>query len=515
MKKYKFLLFISCVLSLAGCYNDDSRLASDDKWIGDIVIEKMDAVNAIAYSTVLDITPTVNGYADNQLTYAWYIYGGEFSKETQDGYRTHPISDKKTLAYKVDLKAGDYTLVFEATEPATGYAVTSEVSLKVSTLFSQGFYILKETAEGDTELDLYNAADQTHISDILASTQGEPMPGAPRFMSVVYGQAYIDPETTKSAYATGLFITSGQHEFSIFRTNDFLKIFDRSNLLYEEMPADEVPYTATTAMYNFYFSSKGVRTGDTEVFGGEFVTGKLGYPMDEGSSQFVQACDGNGFLYWNEQKHRLMYTNGSNVVTINYLNGQVPWDNLHAVTTGWNHLAGENTMWYLLEDTNKQRYLVVLNKKHEIISLRPLNSGSHLAQADVVAGNALSAYCIYAVHNNQLYSYSLDENGSESAALVVTGLPTGEKITYLSDVFFSKEFDYIVIGTQNGNEYALYMYEIKGGQPYGAPVHTIKGTGKVNNVRYVSQTPTWSFSPNYYAFTIYASLYGMGPDYPY
>ena len=72
-----------------------------------------------------------------------------------------------------------------------------------------------------------------------------------------------------------------------------------------------------------------------------------------------------------------------------------------------------------------------------------------------------------------------------------------------------------MIGTQAGDNYALYMYEIQGGQPYGEPVHVVKGNGKIKQVRYVSQSITWAMIPNYYAFTDYASMFGMGPDFPY
>jgi len=43
------------------------------------------------------------------------------------------------------------------------------------------------------------------------------------------------------------------------------------------------------------------------------------------------------------------------------------------------------------------------------------------------------------------------------------------------------------------------------------PVHTFNGTGTLKKVCYVCPTPAY-FNPNYYAFTEYATLYGMGPD---
>lgn len=510
MKKYQLFILMLFMLGTTSCYHDDSSLPSVDKRIKEIAVGKMDDVNALAFS-ILNITPVVNGYPEDQLDYAWYIYGNNL-KDTQDGYRTYKIGDKKTLSYKVDVKAGQYTIVFEATERATGYAVTSEVSLTVSTLFSQGFYILKETPDGNTDIDLYNVDNEQFLSNVLSSTQGKPMKGKPKFMSIVYDQLYLSPETAQTTSSTSLFVSSGQNEFACFRTNDLLKIFDRSSLLFDQMEEDEIPYSIVTAACNYYFSSKGVRTAPLKD---EYATGKMSYPLDEGGSQYIQPCDGTGFLYWNEQKHSLMYVDNNRAERIEYFDGNIPWKDLHAVSSGWNHLAGENTIWFLLESTNRQRYLVLLNKKHEVTEVRRLASNLHIAQAEIVAGNALTAYSLYAVDNNKLYQYSMDVVGTETSPLSVDNLPADEKIVYLSDIFFAEEFDYIVIGTQNNDVYTLYMYKIKGGHPYGSPVHTIKGTGKLKNVRYVSQAPSWHGSPNYYAFTEYAVTYGMKPDYPY
>ena len=136
----------------------------------------------------------------------------------------------------------------------------------------------------------------------------------------------------------------------------------------------------------------------------------------------------------------------------------------------------------------------------------------HLAKADVIAGNALTSTSIYGVDDNRLYRYSLTE-GTETSAIPVEGLPAGT-ITYMADLFYGSSFDYIVIGIQNGDEYTLSMYKIAGGQPSGKPVHTVTGTGILKKVCYACPLQDYA-SPNYYAFTKYAELYGMGPDFPY
>lgn len=508
MKKYFILVLVYCLSLLTACFKDDTVVATDESMISDITITGLKDTTVTAFSTVLELEPEVVGYTEDELSYAWYVYGGELPVE--GGYRTVKIADTKKLSYLVDLKQGSYTLVFEATHKGNGYTMLAEMDLKVSTAFSQGFYILKETENGDCELDLYNRDNGECMSNILEATQGAALTGAPRELGVLYGKAYVDPETAEAGGANLLFVASGDNEMACFRTEDMMKVFDRSSILFGEMTADEIPYCmASIARLNLLFSNKGVR-GDTPT-GSSFVegaTGKLGYPKGDGASLFIQACDG-GMLYWDENAHRLRYYAGS-VEEVEYFGDEINWDEVFPVATGWNHQAGVNTMWYVFEDQDGQRYLVFVDTTHAVTEVRRLDPASHIAQADVIAGNALTSYSIYVEHDNQLWIYSL-EDGME-VALNPTGLPAGQ-ITYLSDLYFSSLFDYLLIGVQNGNEYALCMYQIKGGQTLGGPEHLVEGEGKLKKVRYISQSDM--YLPNYYAFTDYAVTLGMGPDFPY
>lgn len=132
------------------------------------------------------------------------------------------------------------------------------MKLAVSTTFSQGFYILKETEDGNTELDVYT--QNGLVSDLFATTQGEVLPGSPRNLSVGYSQAFIDTEENKMVNANTVCITTEQNKLVCLRTVDMLKAFDNSNLLFEEMDADEEPYCMVRSLASiFYFSNKGIR----------------------------------------------------------------------------------------------------------------------------------------------------------------------------------------------------------------------------------------------------------------
>ena len=508
MKRYILAILACCLLGLTACYEDNSTLPTDESTLNKIQIGELRDTSVIAYSSVLKITPEVSGYADSELSYAWYIYGGQFSEQIQNGFRTVKISDQKTLSYEITLKQGKYTLVFEATSKMYGYSVTQEMGMQVLTPFAQGFYILKETADGNTELDIYNLTAKTLGTDVLTLTQGAPLSGAPRTLNTVYSKAYVDPETANPGDMITAFVAYGQNEFACFRTEDLLKVFDRSSLLFTEMEEDEIPYgMATAAMANFYFSSKGVRT---DGYGGnEYGTGKLGYPAGNGGSGLIQACDGRGLLYWDIQNRRLMYaSDGGTVNEVRYTGNDIVRENTEAIATGWNYLAGTNTVWYLLEDQTGQRYLAFVDKGYNITKVQRLELTSHLNRGQVVAGNGKTSLSIYVVDDNIIYRYNI-EDGSESQ-VKPEGLSVDGSITFLSNIFYgSSTFDYIVIGVQNDNDYTLYAYNMIGGLPYGTPVHKTSGKGILKEVRYVSGIAS-TFAPNLYPF------YGMmGPDFPY
>ena len=73
MKKIYIGLFWACILGITGCYEDDSTMATPESMVNEITIEEFADTSAVAYSTVLELTPTVTGYSDAELEYRWYI----------------------------------------------------------------------------------------------------------------------------------------------------------------------------------------------------------------------------------------------------------------------------------------------------------------------------------------------------------------------------------------------------------------------------------------------------------
>lgn len=508
MRKY-ILFFCVCLMAcLSSCFDDNSTVATEAKRAHEIKVGGLPQdTSAVAFSSVLELTPVVEGFADDELSFNWYIYGGQFGEDGE--YRKNKIGEGKKLAYPVELNIGRYTIVCEAIHKETGYFGLSELQVDVTSAFSNGFYALKETADGNSELDFYNYRDTVTEHDLLLQQYGASLSGKPRNMNAVYRKVYMDSETATSAHATGMFVACGENDFAVYNTVDMSLMFDRSSLFYGAMEADEIPYAmATTMDGNYYFSNKGICVDGLGggYFASEYATGKLAFPEGAGGSTFVQACDGRGLAYWSESAHRLMYTDGKEIgYKDGYAGAKIAFDDAEAVATGWNWNAGKNAVWYLFDVKNDGRYLVFLEKTN-IAEVRRLDDGLTLAQTAIIAGKGLAGSFIYSIKNNQLYRYSMTEK--VETALAVASLPTGT-ITYMANLFYGSDFDYFVIGVQNGDKYTVAMYEIQGGQPFGKPVHTFEGTGILKKVCYA--VPLLDDMPNYYPF-IYDF---MSPTFPY
>ena len=63
------------------------------------------------------------------------------------------------------------------------------------------------------------------------------------------------------------------------------------------------------------------------------------------------------------------------------------------------------------------------------------------------------------------------------------------------------DFDYLIVGTQQGNHYKLYMYDTVGGAPTGNAIMVAEGEGIIKSVRNVS--PGASISSFSWGYPVY------------
>ena len=488
MKKhiYQILLAGLLPLSLTACFSDDSALG-DPNSVPAIEIAEMAEQSVISYiGDHLTITPEIKtAYKDSELQYAWYLYD-EKDITKKAGFRDVVIDTKKDLDIEVNLPTGVYTIALEVKVKETGLAQYACTKVKVATAFSEGWYILKETEGGDTDIDLIS--ESTSSTDLINKLEGEPLKGAPVSLAMIYQQDYVNPDDNAMSKANMINVFSKEN-YRAYRVEDMKKIFDQKNICYAGEDNDDVYYNMCNAWnLNAALSKKGI-SFNTSMSGTKH-TGKYKLPAFEDEvAPFVQMAKGGqqGILYWSNTLHGVRNIDQKAVnrkdISCDTLGVQ------ECLASGITRIGGTETVWFLGEDkTESKRYLHIINSNVDTLKeVRLLDPNLHIAKATRVAACGGSASYIYAIDGRKLYAYGI-ETGNE-VEVILPGV--SEPVDFVTNqwlclVFGEKQynFDHLIVGSQNGNEYKLWFFDnIVGGMPSGEAYKTFTGTGKVHSIR--------------------------------
>ncbi len=496
LNKKLIVLLLGAGLTLTSCFEDDSK---EGQPISDITIADFDqsTYTIVSYTgQKLEIDPSIEtGYPESDLEYLWTIVPVQSSSSLTEYEQPTEISTEKNLSYEVKLAADTYTICLKVSAKSNGYAVTKTAKLIATTQFSQGFYILKETTDGNSDLDLL-LKDGTFSENLLAQSQEEgAMKGAPVNLTIAYSHNYINTETNKISGANLICVATDQRKISAFRSTDLKEIYNQDNMFYGTFGDDEIPYGIQTGMFDtHYFSNKGVCSVIMNAFNGKYYSGKYGTsPVETGGSTYIVYNDMNT-CYWDQDGHNFYqvdYNGGITLITESD-GTELKLSNYDCVGAGSNTYAG--ALFILQDKTTKERVVYELDAYSATFTAKyAVDSSKHIAKSDIVRVNAQQGYYIYSVDDNKLYGY--DWTSGDEKEMALQGIGNGETINYVSNQYIapgkfgsmSDEFDYLVIGTKSGsNEYHLYFYNMVGGQPDGQPILKASGTGRVNNVRFIT-----------------------------
>lgn len=500
---------ILCMLALGtvSCFKDNTTLGA--KNVGDIEIGKLsDATVVLFVGNHLKVTPEVkHGYSEEEMDYAWYLLG---EKELGDhNYHSGKrIADTKALDLTVDnhewnLAPGRYTLVFEA-QASNAYTQTATMTLTASTEFSEGFYILKETADGNTELDLMTA--EKYFPDLMSAKIGNALPGKPLNLAVVYDNGRINENDELEA--TNMVHVFAERDYHAFRTQDMLEIFNRENLMFDPLPEDEILYGMTSGCFdNICLSNKGYYEFP---FGAS--SGKLGLPTIEGDMQGMQALVAGGYngdvIFWNEQTQSLYSVKEKFDPEDCPLPAGFEHADLEYLASGFSKNTSTETAWFLCQDKNSGKRLLfqvkaelmlwgayVMSAELSVLPVCVIDTDKHLAKSRIMSGVGLGKIGIYVVDEGKIYLYDLESG--EEILVPLEGIE-GE-ITYISNNYLNLKdmmgeemegaFNYLLVGTRDGEGYRLHIFdELVSGVPNKkTPKEVKKGkNGVVKHIRYCS-----------------------------
>lgn len=506
-KKYAHTLFALpavALLFLAGCASDDSDYGTPGKtYINLDGIEKSYSIESFS-NEKLTIKPSISSsFGDDDLTYLWTYYltskGSDSYYDPNTNTSTYPkadtLSHERNLDMPVGLPDGIYTLIYTVTSKSTGYSQQVVTSLSTASALADGYYVLKENDEGNTDLDLYRPEKESLVSDVLRNYRGAAMPGAPRNMDLIYSLPYINGSGDKST-VNALLLTTEKDSMRFISLQDAATIISPANVHYDHIQGEK-PYRAAHGYFsNFFVTSNGVynaSTGGAGIFGASNGDGGSVYIASGGSSSYY------ALLYWSDAAHAIEAVNyNGDAMTVSSSIPDVSAIESDAVCLACGHCeAASGDTYFLLQRKSdpSKKYLFTLSATSsdaKITDVRKVPADSHFAKASVRSFNANSATIAYAVDDNKLYSYDV-VRGADVKLLETKGIGEGERLTYVTNRYFSNSdlsYDYLVIGTQKDKAYKLYFYKMVGGEPVGDPVFTIAGEGKVKSLVYVNHKIT-------------------------
>ena len=165
------------------------------------------------------------------------------------------------------------------------------MQLRTNTSFSQGFYILKETADGNTDLDVYGT--ESFSEDVLSGIYGAPLSGKPLNLAMTYDQSYIDEATQEMAGTNMVHVFTDAGIYRGFRSEDMTETFNEQTIRFDGMDADELPYAMMRGIYaNFFFTSKGCYGNYS--YGNGASSGIYGLTVDGSTGGMGRGATGTG-----------------------------------------------------------------------------------------------------------------------------------------------------------------------------------------------------------------------------
>lgn len=493
------ILWLWLALGMAACYDDDSSLG--ENFIPDIMISPLRDTTIVSYKqNVLEITPqVVTEYDESELSYGWYIYnansGMTTTGEPTDGFRSDTIGTQKTLSYEVNLPSGTYGIILEVKADKYNYSRTARMNLFTVTEVSHGYYILKETAGGGTDLDLVST--KGFRADLLTEKYGAPLEGKPVNLSVVYGQGFIDEESLDVSYCKAVEVFS-EKDFRAFRAEDFAEVHNKESIFYGGGHEDEELYSMVQTITGMYLlTDRGYY--ETEACGstgwfGISCSGKYAFPESTGGSkhcQLFRKTKSGSLMYWNSTDRALYLTTDR----VPYeLPEEIDTLSLECMASGTNFIGGVETVWFLVHDAANNRCLIVPKwigeeERYEV-EVTKIDPAQRFAKAEIMAGNTREATIIYFVSDNKLWAYNIISKGEFEIPLPQAVEGT---ICYVSNPFLnivreegnSVDFKNLLVATDTGEGYCLYVYEnLRGGVPQGS-VEPYRGKGDLKSVRYL------------------------------
>ncbi len=537
--KFFFITFLLGMLlfSAVSC-NEDPDFVEP---FPDVQINLGEIKDLYYYNETLSLSPTINyeGGDASDFTYQWSLVAND---------EIVPISDDLDLDFVLN-EIGSYILYFEATNTSTDVTGYVTAVINVESLTNQGWYVLKETSAGDTDMDGFYMGVDNPDYNIIESQTGKALAGAPK--ALLFSTYYKTKDTTAyGGYAS---------------TAAILPFSENGGLAYDVSNAKPISNLEDMFFLQPENSDQSINSGFGN--GGTLMVsaGDKAYSMNDGNPAFFPAIPGdyefNGFYtgasYGNslafdsKSKSFVMLTaagyatsdtiahfadaygefNEGLKISVNNMNGDVVFLENTVSGSGWSSTVyayslfkengAGNDLSLLGIDYNKfvkgyyyhypvpgdySNYTLVRAGEYS-----PINFQRTLAAADYpeLTGAELFAMnkatkVLYFVNGTNIGLYNIATESYQPS--FISDIPAGEEITFMKHItcnYESSDFDFdglaIATYSSGSDTYQVYFYQLEGLSTVTKKENVLTGSGKAARLMYVSAS-SYSWSSDLYKY---------------
>lgn len=504
----------------------------------DMVISVPGLGTSYFYGQTINLTPSVS-YGDSELTdfsVNWYL--------EHNGNR-ELISDHQQLTYILN-ELGDFTIYCEVINNETGVVSAVTENISVQNPSSRGWYVLKETEDGNTDMDGFFVGVESPVYNIAELTLGHSLEGEPRALMI--SPSYIVPDTIFTypyggygQVTTVAVMPFSEHDGFAFDSNASASLATMDELF--QVTPESVNGTVmggsftssriTLALDNGAYSMLSGNSGFFPAMDGDyqldghFTSGSYGNTLafDDRYDRFVLIGGGynttDQMSFFADEYHPVL-NNGVEVPVNNMTEELIFLENANL-----NYAYSANYVYALMRVPGQQDSLHLLGMDYNgMISGRnysygfvagdysPVNMERTLTAAEMPGLVGADIYTMnktvpvmYFANNGRIGYYNIQSQAYNES--FITDLPAGEQVSFMkyivgeySDTWgVDPGFEGLMVATYNEgtDEYHIYRYQLDGLTNYNLDDQVMSGTGKVSKVVYV-QGGNYSWSGDLYLY---------------
>ena len=501
MNKLKYIFLIVSGFVMISCMKDLGNYKYED--VGKPQIGNLPASISVTIPDNLKITPTVN-IPENDCKTVWFV---QIKDKTANDVETYAdtLSRQLSLDVPFEYPVGAYTLYLKVTDKTTGVSEYASTEVSVISGYSTGYYLLKETIEGNTELD-FHRTDGNVFSDLIAKSNGTALNGKPKTLSYLNGYCYLN-ETTGQNDINSLLVALSEKDCVTLNMMDMSQArgydqwyFDSSNIY----PVEKIHHFNNLCYSYGMFAEDGLFTNYQCAAWEMYSSGKLASSADimmDGTLRYSCASDVCYFVY-----SAYFYDSLNSAINYVNLNGECYKAKLQytPLTSGQNpklekladrviYVGGvspeDNYVIIICEREDGSKYLYYALADEQVLNIE---AKSEITLESAFDGSVRYATCrkgsnyVYSLYNNEIYAMNPD-NG-QVAKLVLPDLPAGE-ITCFDTMYYDHPevgYNHFVVATYKDGAYTVSFYEMIGGEPVAekSPVITFSGIGRVKTLQH-------------------------------